>query len=270
MRYFITPDFSKKIADQTAGIQQLLSSAIQTIAHSDKQDLLKHGLFGVPPLSFENNIFAFSSKSQDFWVYLTFGNDQHGEYALLLDFTIRRRTPSVNIAPTYRNPSMNSAINPTINTAINPTFNTAINPIFNTAINPTFNTAINPIFNTVINPIFNTTINPIFNTAINPIFNAAINPTLNSMINPRLNSAYSGPFIYSLEFQQEGFMIRANDSVELIFDLNNQFVATCIRANQVVFVLFDTNNKWIGFLVTANSEVRLRFDLANKWTGLVV
>jgi hypothetical protein len=270
MRYFIAPDFGKKIAGQSTEILQLVSSAIRTISASSKQDLLKHGLFNVPPLILENNIIVFSSKSQDFGIYLTFGNDQNGEYALLLDFTLRRKTPSVSLTPTYRNPRTNSAYNPNFNSAINPTFNSAINPTFNSAINPTFNSSINPTFNSAINPTFNSSINPTFNSAINPTFNSSINPNLNSTINPRLNSAYSGPFIYSLQLQQEGFMVRANDNVELIFNPNNQFMAICIKANQEVFVLFDTKNKWTGFLVTANSEVRLIFDLTNKWTGLVV
>ena len=254
MRYFVTPNFSSKVTRQPAEILHLVSTTLQIIELRDKAKLLSEGLFGVPPQALENNIFVFSSQSQDFRIYATFGNDPDGEYLLLLDFTLQRKIPSVNMDARYRNPKMNQTYNPSLNPTINPTLNPTINPRLNPTINPTLNP----------------TINPRLNPTINPRLNPTINPRLNPTINPRLNPAYSGPFIYSCELQQEGFIVRANDNVELIFDLNNEFTAICIRTNQGVFALFDTNNEWVGFLVTANDEVRLKFNLANEWTGIVV
>ena len=222
MRYFVTPNLSNKVVGQPAETIQLMSSAIRIIELSDKTKLMSEGLFGIPPLALENDIFMFFSQTKDFCIYATFGNDQNGEYILLLDFTLHQKDPSVSIVPTYRNPCINSMYNPK------------------------------------------------FNSAINPKFNSAINPRFNSAINPRWNSSYGGPFIYSRELQQEAFIVRANDTVELIFNLENEFTSICVKANQEVFDLFDITNEWIGFLVTSNNEVRLRFDLHNEWTGIVV
>jgi hypothetical protein len=270
MRYFVTPNFSKKAASLQSEILQSASLALQTIKLSDKSKLMSEGLFGMPPWSLGKDIFVFSSKSQDISIYVTFGNDENGEYLLLLDLTLRRKTPYMNIVSTYKNPKTNAAYNPELNSKINPNWNSSINPRWNSSINPNWNSSINPNWNSSINPNWNSSINPRWNSSINPRWNSSINPDWNSSINPRWNSAYSGPFVYSCDLKQKGFVVRANDSVELIFDLNSSLTSICVKANEKVSVIFDTSNKWIGFLVAANDEVRLRFNLDNEWIGVVV
>ena len=128
----------------------------------------------------------------------------------------------------------------------------------------------NPYRNPAINPNRNPAINPNRNPAINPHRNPTINPRRNTTINPHLNTAYSGPFIYSRDFVRENYLVRANDKVELIFDLGNEFTGICIKASERVCALFSTNNEWVGYLVVANDKVRLRYKLDHDWTGMVV
>ena len=270
MRYLVTPNFTNKVASQPVVIRQFMPSVLRMIEISDKTKLISDGLFGVPPQVFENDIFVFSSQSQDFSIYVTFGSDQYGEYILLMDFTLQQKPLFAKKITPYRNPLTNRAYNPKLNRLINPKLNRLINPKLNRLINPKLNRLINPKLNRLINPKLNRLINPKMNRLINPKLNRLINPKMNRLINPRLNSAYSGPSMYSDKLQQEGFMVRANDNVELIFDLNNEFTSICVKTAQNVFVLFDTNNEWIGFLVTANNEVRLKFNTDNEWTGIAV
>ena len=238
MRYFVTPDFSNKIKNQPPDITQSLSLLIKRIEQSDKSTLIQNGFDGNPPLLLENDFLVFGIQGQDFRVYTTFGSDSEGEYLLLLDFTVQKKTPTTYSFPTLKDPKTNSIYNPRLNSMINPKLNSMINPRLNSMINPKLN--------------------------------SMINPRLNSMINPRLNTAYSGPFVYSEGLDKEGYVVKANDNLELIFNLNNDFAALCVKANENVFVLFDDNNEWIGFLVKAVKDVRLRFDLNNDWSGLII
>ena len=86
MRYLVTPDFSSKVARQPEAMLQSVSSVLRIIESCDKAKLMSQGLFGIPPQAFENDIFVFSSQSQDFSIYVTFGSDQDGEYILLMDY----------------------------------------------------------------------------------------------------------------------------------------------------------------------------------------
>ena len=215
MRYFVTPDFSKKMTGQPSEITDLLSSFINKIASTTKDVLIKEGLDHVPPSILQNDIFVFNIEGQELRVYATFGTDSEGqEYILLLDFTVQRK-----VTPPYPNFSIK---------------------------------------------------NPRIHGMYNPKVNSLINPKVNSLINPRVNTAYSGPFVYTLDLRQEGFIVKANDNVELIFSFENDFIGLCIKANDNVYVFFDEKNEWIGFLVKATEEVRLRFNLDNDWTGLIV
>ena len=270
MRYFVTPDFSNKIKNQPPDITQSLSLLIKRIEQSDKSTLIQNGFDGNPPLLLENDFLVFGIQGQDFRVYTTFGSDSEGEYLLLLDFTVQKKTPTTYSFPTLKDPKTNSIYNPRLNSMINPKLNSMINPRLNSMINPKLNSIINPRLNSMINPKLNSMINPRLNSMINPKLNSVINPRLNSMINPRLNTAYSGPFVYSEGLDKEGYVVKANDNLELIFNLNNDFAALCVKANENVFVLFDDNNEWIGFLVKAVKDVRLRFDLNNDWSGLII
>jgi len=269
MRYLVTPIFSGKLSAQPRETLGLIRSLLAIIEKSDKASLIREGFNGLPPDILSQNILVFSTQSHDLSVFATFGTGQAGEYILLLDFAVQRGTPEIP-APAYTNPYRNPAINPNRNPAINPNRNPAINPHRNPAINPYRNPAINPNRNPAINPNRNPAINPNRNPAINPHRNPTINPRRNTTINPHLNTAYSGPFIYSRDFVRENYLVRANDKVELIFDLGNEFTGICIKASERVCALFSTNNEWVGYLVVANDKVRLRYKLDHDWTGMVV
>jgi len=223
VRYFVTPDFSRKMTGQPSEVTELLSSFINEIEKTTKNILINEGVNHVPPSILQNDIFVFNIRGQGLRVYASFGTDSEGqEYILLLDFTVQRKvtSPYPNFSP--KNPGIHSKYNPKVNTMINPRVNTMLNP------------------------------------------------RVNTMINPRVNTAYSGPFVYTLDLRQEGFIVRASDNVELIFNFENDFIGLCIKANNDVYVLFDEKNEWIGFLVKAKEDLRLRFNLDNDWTGLIV
>jgi hypothetical protein len=203
-------------------------------------------------------------------VYFSFGSDSNGEYLLILDVTEARKHP---IAPNFfavKNPRVNSLLNPQFNAQINPQFNAQINPQFNAQINPQFNAQINPQFNAQINPQFNAQINPQFNAQINPQFNAQINPQFNAQINPRFNSAYGGPFLYSLSLDQEGFLVRANDEVSIIFDKAGGYSGFTVQHDKGIVLTFDINNRWTGYFVPSGQDPLIRFDISGKWIGIVV
>ena len=254
MRYLVTPNFSKKIADQSNDTIALISAFIKKIEASDKNDILTQGIDGVFPQLITSDILVFKFKAQNLKIYATFGRYSEGDYLLLLDFTIQRKAPSSYKALSFKNPRTNNLYNPRLNSTINPHLNSTINPRLNSTINPHLNSTINPRLNSMINYRLNST----------------INPRLNSAINPRLNAAFSGPFIYSQDLNQEGFIVRANADVELIFDNILEFKGLAIRANKNVSVLFNEDNDWIGHLVSANEEVRLRYDQNNDWIGIII
>ena len=112
--------------------------------------------------------------------------------------------------------------------------------------------------------------NPKTNSTLNPRFNTSINPGFNTSINPRFNPAYGGPFLYSLDLQQEGFLVRANEQVSIIFDMDSEFTGFTVHHDSGIILTFDTNNEWIGYMVPSGQDPLLRFNQSGDWIGILV
>jgi hypothetical protein len=114
-------------------------------------------------------------------------------------------------------------------------------------------------------------IDPNRNMMIDPRRNMMIDPNRNMMIDPRRNRSYGGPFVYDQHLNQEGFVVRANDEVSLIFDSQRaKFTGFIVQKGSNGANIFDPRGRWIGFFVSAGDDVLLKFDPSGQWTGLVV
>jgi len=267
MTVYPTPEFTKKVVALPEQFRREVKRFIDFISSSRKDELLKSQMHFQTERLAEN---LYQIRLRDMRIFFSFGGTNE-EGLLLLDLNTHSATPSAQ--KTFfavNDPRVNSAFNPKYNSSINPNYNSSINPRFNSSINPRFNSSINPQFNSSINPHFNSSINPQFNSSINPRFNSSINPRFNSSINPRYNASFGGPFVYSPDLDQQGFLVRANDSVSLKFDEAGEFAGTLIKANDQVMVEFDKDQKWMGYFVQANELVQLRFNAEGEWSGLVV
>jgi hypothetical protein len=267
MRLNVAPEFSSKLPALTPADLQHISTFVNAVTDAtNREDLLIK--VGTQIQLLDEDIYI--SQAGQSKVFFTFGTDEAGEYILLLDTSTERSKDSPGYFFAAKDPRRNNSLNPKFNTAINPRFNTALNPRFNTAINPRFNTTLNPRFNTAINPRFNTTFNPRFNTSINPRFNTSLNPRFNTSLNPRMNRAFGGPYLYDVNMRQEGYIVRANEKVNLIFDLSANHVGEYVTVNENYRARFDMDNNWVGYLIPANEDVGLLFDLDADWIGLAV
>lgn len=266
MRYFASPQFTAKLNPLGLQDRSRVSEFLQRIVSSQKGDLLQTNIESVKLLESEIYVANLGSVS----VYFTFGNDNGEEYVLLLDATAHqpyRRSASFFAA---KDPRTNSALNPKLNSALNPRRNSRLNPRLNSAINPRLNSRINPRLNSSINPRLNSSLNYRLNSSINPRLNSSLNPRLNSSINPRINSAFGGPYLYSDSLQQEGYLVRVNNMIELVFDMQGSHSGQLVTADEQVQVQFDRDNNWIGYTVHATEDVRLRYDRSGSWIGIIV
>ena len=244
MRYFVTKEFNEKIAALNAEQLTELSFLLKRIESSDKDSLLSQASSNVQSLS--NDIYVMKVKKSR--MFFSVGEDNDGEYILLLDYSF--------ISASYGRPDQAFA---------------AKNPRTNMYLNPRSNMSINPRSNMSINPRSNMSINYRSNMSINPRSNMSLNPRSNMSINPRSNVSFGGPFLYSLDLDQKGFLVRANEKVTLLFDMSSEFIGVAVKHDSGVVLLFDTDNNWTGFLVpTSKEELFLHFDTDNNWLGLVV
>jgi len=257
VRYLVSPEFSRKLAALGPVDIRSVSAFLQSIDTYSKTELLEGTRGTVSPLG-EGVYVARVGKAR---VYLTFGNDADGEYALLLDVTTEQARSA--------SPDFFASKNPKTNAALNPRMNPEINPRTNANLNPRLNANINPRFNANINPRFNASINPRFNASINPRFNASLNPAFNSSINPRTNWAFGGPYLYNSNLQQEAYLVRANEDTELMFDLGGNHVGELVRVDDDVRVQFNADNEWQGYVVRANNDVSLRYNMDGEWIGII-
>ena len=264
MRILITPEFKQKVTSLSPKASAALAVTLKYFEKLSKEQIINEKSV----LRLPNDIYIV--RAQDARIYFFFSSDVQGEFVMLLDLTEAQWEPVAKKFFAAKDPRLNSALNPKFNSAINPRFNSTINPRFNSTINPKINSMINPKFNSMINPKFNSTINPKFNSMINPRFNSTINPRYNSLINPRLNSTFGGPFVYSLELNQEGYLVRVNDQISLIFNMVGEFVGHIVSHDSGVSMLFNTDNNWIGYLVPTGQDPLLKFDVENNWVGIVV
>lgn len=267
MRYVPSPEFTSKLSSMDAEDLSDLLSFTALIEKSTREQLLEERALKVKLLGDD----VYLANLGDVQVYFSIGGDGDGEYLLLLDFTAHRTKPRGGGSYfAAKDPRTNSSLNPRLNSSINPRLNSSLNPRLNSSINPRLNSSLNPRLNSSINPKFNSGINLRFNSSINPRFNTSLNPRFNSSLNPRLNQSFGGPFLYDLNLNQTGYLVRANGTVDLIFSLSLELVGTLVRVTDKIRAEFDSDQNWTGYVVKANSEVDLRYTEQGEWIGLIV
>ena len=251
MKVLVSPDFNTKVSSLNSDALRSLSVFVSGAEQSSKNEFLSHNNHKLSLLGDDIYIAKIDSSR----VYFTLGEDDQGSFLLLLDISTIQNIPSTGGGGffTTKNPKTNSALNPSLNSSINPRLNSSINPKLNSSINPKLNSSINPRLN----------------SSINPRLNSSINPRLNSSLNPRLNRSYGGPYLYDVNLNQEAYIVRASN-VDLLFNLNGEFIKLLVSANDLVKIEFDQNNEWTGFYVKANEDVWLRFLANNSWAGILV
>jgi len=268
MKVLASPDFNAKIPALNTDTISSLAQFISIAEQSDKNELITKDSNLISIL--EDDIY--SAKIDSSRLYFTIGTDEQGDYLLLLDVAVLNAVPHVKNSSffTPSNPKTNGTFNPNMNSAINPKRNSALNPKMNSALNPKMNSAINPRLNSSLNPKLNSAINPKLNSAINPKLNSAINPKLNSSLNPRLNRSYGGPYLYNMSLDQEAYLVKANNKIEILFDSKGDFSGFLVSANDRVKIEFNKENTWTGYYIKANEKVWLRYSIDNEWQGLLV
>jgi hypothetical protein len=234
MRFLVSPQFSKKLIALNPVDRERVSAFLRIVEASDKTQLLRNRSFAATLLGKD----VYVAKSGNTGLYFTLGNDAEGDYVLLLDATTEQTISRSGSLFATKDPRTNSSLNPAVNSALNPRFNSRLNPRFN--------------------------------SSINPLFNSTLNPRFNSSINPRMNTAFGGPYMYSTDLQQEGYVVRANDDVDLLFDLSGNHIGELVRVNDGMKLQFDTVSEWNGYLIQANDDVALRYTPDGEWIGVVV
>ncbi len=267
MKYLTNPEFNKKLRALNDFELIQVGNVVNYLQNTDKELIYQNAT-----LLAEEDEDVYSVGSKEARVYFTMGSDDTGEYLLLLDFTVQSKIRAQKQKEFFalKDPKRNKSLNPIYNHRINPIYTHSINPIYNHRINPIYNHRINPIYNHRINPIYNHRINPIYNHRINPIYNHSINPIYNHSINPIYNRSFGGPFIYSKDLTQEGYMVQANDKVYLLFNMSAKWIGIGVQHSSGVIIIFDTKNKNTGYLIPTPEKVYLRFGAGAKWAGIVV
>ena len=245
MKLLVTPGFTEKLASIPKEGLAEISSIVSFVKEAEKNTLVDGAKgFEVRQLSSE----IWSIRAGNYRAYGSIGTDEEGEYFLLLDISVEA-----------------------VRTSTQSSFFAAKDPRTNPSLNPNQNMAIDPRRNMMIDPRRNMMIDPNRNMLIDPRRNMMIDPNRNMMIDPRRNRSYGGPFVYDQHLNQEGFVVRANDEVSLVFESQRaKFTGFIVQKDGNGANMFDPTGRWIGFLVSAGDDVLLRFDPAGQWTGLVV
>ena len=271
MKLIMTPEFSDKAVSsgsETLGDAAKFATAIEKLSISQ--------LDGDPAfqkVSGEAELYIWKGSSA--WIIFSVeARDGGEEYALAADVVSHAAQggsarPASGGYYATNDPKRDSSINPLRNSAINPTKNSTINPRFNSQINPRFNSQINPRFNSQLNPRFNSQLNIRYNSSINPRFNSSLNPRFNSAINLRRNRSFGGPFVYDLNLNQIGYLVRANDDVTLVFDPESELMWVAVKHGNGGFVVFKDGTEFTEHWEANGQGGFNRFD-ADKWTGFVV
>jgi hypothetical protein len=265
MRTLVSEVLTAKASVLAAHARSALLNAINWLERQSVASLKSAHLFNVRQL--DEGMYVLGKDGVR--LFFTTGEDPHGEYAMLLDLTEDNHRASSSPLFAIKDPKTNSNFNPKYNSSINPKHNSSINPKYNSSINPKYNSSINPKYNSSINPKYNSSINPKYNSSINPKYNSSINPKYNSSINPKYNRAYGGPFVYDLDLNRMGYVVRASDSIELVFGLDSEFTGFAVVANSDVSAVFSPEGEWTGYWVTAK-DTRLRYSLEGVWLGQIV
>ena len=237
MKLLVTPGFTEKLASIPKEGLAEISSIVSFVKEAERNTLVDGAKgFEVRQLSSE----IWSIRAGNYRAYGSIGTDEEGEYFLLLDI-------SVEAVRTCTQSSFFAAKDPRTNPSLNPNQNMAIDPRRNMMIDPNRN------------------------MMIDPNRNMMIDPNRNMMIDPRRNRSYGGPFVYDQHLNQEGFVVRANDEISLVFESQRaKFTGFIVQKDGNGANMFDPTGRWIGFLVSAGDDVLLRFDPSGQWTGLVV
>jgi len=266
MKALITPEFKEKASIISQSSQKLLGRIIDFFEASSRENVLQESsLYHVLPIG---DIYV--GLAGDTQIYFTFGTDEEGEYVLLMDIAETQKTPIQREYFAQKNPISNHSLNPIYNHSINPIYNHSINPIYNHSINPIYNHSINPIYNHSINPIYNHSINPIYNHSINPVYNHSINPIYNHSINPVYNRGFGGPYLYSSQLQKEGFLVNANEKINIIYNMKNNHIGFCVIHGEKIQLVFDNKSNWNSYLVSTEQDPILRFGTMGKWIGMIL
>ncbi len=267
MRYLVTPEFNTKLTSLSTEGLAAVSAIASRIKTEDKNALLSRSSEDVSVIGTQFMVI----RSGSFAVYGTFGSDAEGEYVLLLDVAFEGGTEGTP-QPffTANNPQTNSLLNPALNIMIDPNHNMLIDPRRNMLIDPNRNMLIDPRRNMLIDPRRNMMIDPNRNMMIDPRRNMLIDPNRNMLIDPNRNRLYGGPYVYTTDLRQTGFVVKTNEQVSLIFDLPKRFSGFFVGTGESVANVFDTDGGWRGFLVSTGGPVRLSFDTLGNWTGLIV
>lgn len=174
--------------------------------------------------------------------------------------------------PINLNPKFRASLNPAFNGRINPRINSRINPMFNSRINPRFCSAINPAFNSRITPRFNSIIDPRHNTHLNPNLNDSINPKRNIHLNPNLNENIECPFLFNLNKDAIGFLVRLNSIEELAyvaFDDNLERTMYLFSNNQEGLNVFDIDNNWVGYCICTEAGYNFHNN-DGEWLAFII
>lgn len=266
MRYVPTPGFTNKSANASVSSLGAIKRFVDFISSASFDDFNE-----------SNNISKLSAddiwvwKSLDAWIVFSLGVDEAGgDYALLADLIDLNRS-SHPAASTYaaKDPRVDNSYNPRFNSKINPQVNSNINPRVNSRINPRVNSALNPRVNSTINPRVNSAINYRVNSSINPRVNSSINPRINSSINPRVNRSFGGPFVYDTNVSKQGYILRVNEKVTLVFNEDNSLWRVAVHRGEG-FSVFTDANEYVEHWVSDGQGGLLRFSVDNDWIGLVV
>src|SRR5690554_1498035 len=270
MRFLVTPTFTEKMASIPSDGISDISHVLNLIKEVDKNDLI-NGSCGLEVRVLDSDILIIRRKK--YRIYASIGSDENGEYILLLDVVFDGgESLSQSRFFATKDPRTNSMLDPNRNMTIDPRRNMTIDPNRNMTIDPNRNMAIDPRRNMTNDPRRNMTIDPNRNMTIDPRRIMTIDPNRNMTIDPRRNRFYGGPYLYSQALEQEGFIVRANDQISLIFDQSvrfKNFIVYCKNGSKNGNV-FDLSGSWVGFVVPTQSDVLLRFDTAGQWKGIIV
>ncbi|MBY6121840.1 hypothetical protein KUV64_22145 [Mameliella alba] len=266
MKIVAAPTFNEKVISLPNRERREVAIAIDRLENSERSEL---GEFLVP-ISSKDGVFVF--KAGMVRIFLSFGNSDGEEYALLADLALPHVEHSRSVTsggyhiPFGSDPMKNVAVDPNRNMAIDPRRNMMIDPRRNMIIDPNRNMAIDPRRNMAIDPNRNMMIDPNRNMMIDPRRNSLINPKKNSLIDPNRNSVWDGAFLFSIDCRPTSFFVRADTKVSLQFDLHTNFIGFCALAGENING-FDLNGRWTSFFAKNGREGYNNFDTSGKWIG---
>jgi hypothetical protein len=268
MKFLVTPTFTEKLSSLASDGLPAIAAIVDFVKNTDKTALAR-GRSDVQVRMLDGSILTL--KHGHYRIYASIGGDENEEYLLLLDVGVEQMQPMSKAAFfATKDPRKDSSLNPNINMTIDPRRNMMIDPNRNTLIDPRRNMMIDPNRNMMIDPRRNMMIDPNRNMMIDPRRNMMIDPNRNMMIDPRRNRYYGGPYLYDIHLNQEGFVVRANEKVSLLFDQSARFSGFVVGTDRENENIFDIHGSWIGFLVPTQSDVRLRFGTNGEWIGIIV